>query len=337
MNPDAHLTPNDLLLFAKVVEFGSFTAAAEHLGLPKSTLSRRISSLEEQLGERLLRRTTRRLNLTEFGHGVLAHARQIDAETQAATALAAHRQARPRGRLRVSMPGDFANLLLIDLVAAFAELHPDVSLDIDLSPRRVDLIAENFDLALRMGTLPDDATLAARRIAVLNSGLFASPDYLRRRGMPADPSELAGHDTLCLPTGDGTPHPWPLQHGEQHVAFAPNARVVANSPETLLRLARAGAGIAASPTLYAEPLLNRNELVRVLPDWQLPASSAWAVFPGRRLMPAKTRSFIEMLEHAFGSSGEDVTGRCEEIDPVARERFLNSYVSAPVPPKGRHR
>ena len=155
------LDPNDLLIFARVVDEGSFTAAAERLGLPKSTVSRRLSQLEERLGERLLLRTTRRLSITEFGSALLEHARQVDTEVEAVAALAESRQARPSGRLRVSMPNDFASLLLTDMLAAFSALHPAVTLELDLSPRRVDLLGENFDVAIRMGELPDDTLLAA--------------------------------------------------------------------------------------------------------------------------------------------------------------------------------
>lgn len=169
------IDPNDLLVFARVVAEGSLTAAADKLGLPKSTVSRRLSRLEELLGERLLLRTTRRLNITEFGAALLDHARQLESEVEAVAALAESRQARPSGRLRVSMPSDFANLLLTDMLAAFAALHPAVTLELDLSPRRVDLLGENFDLAIRLGDLPDDALLAARRLAVFPWGCMPRP------------------------------------------------------------------------------------------------------------------------------------------------------------------
>ena len=167
--------PNDLLLFARVADAGSFSRAAVAAGLPKSTLSRRIAALEAQLGERLLLRTTRRLAVTDFGHGVLEHARQIAADVEAAAALAQHRQAEPSGRLRVSMPSDFGNVVLGQRLADFIARHPTIELELDLSPRRVDLVGENFDVALRMGDLPDDATLAARRLAVFSHGLYAAP------------------------------------------------------------------------------------------------------------------------------------------------------------------
>lgn len=303
--------PNDLLIFAQVVDHGSFTRAAEHLGLPKSTVSRRIALLEERLGERLLLRTTRKLTLTEFGHALLGHAQQVGAEVEAAAALAEHRQARPSGRLRVSMPADFANAVLVDFLAAFAALHPQVTLDIDLSPRRVDLIGENFDLALRMGELPDDASLAARRIGVFSQGLYAAPDYLRDHGAPRSPDELPEHQALCLTVRDGGVRPWRLMHGGETREIHPAPRFAANSPELLIRLACAGSGITAVPDLYAQPFVRRGELARVLPEWCLPAGTGWAVFPGRRLMPAKTRAFLEMLAGA----------RTIEIAEAAPARF----------------
>lgn len=305
--------PNDLLIFARVAEAGSFSRAAERLGLPKSTVSRRIALLEEQLGERLMLRTTRRLTLTEFGHQLLEHARQVATEVDAVKALAEFRQARPSGRLRVSMPSDLANMLLSEMLAAFIALHPAVSLEIDLSPRRVDLLGENFDLAVRMGDLPDDTLLAARRIAVFPSGLYAAPSYLAERGEPASPDELAQHDALRIMGRDGDPVSWTLTFGDRMWEGIPPGRTAANAPELLINLARAGVGIAAVPDYFAAPSVRRGELRRVLPDWCMPSHNAWAVFPGRRLMPAKTRAFIDMLEAAMASASGKIAERFPEI------------------------
>ena len=294
--------PNDLLIFARVAEAGSFSRAATRIGLPKSTVSRRIAFLEEQLGERLMLRTTRRLTLTEFGLQLLEHARQVAAEVDAVKALSEYRQARPSGRLRVSMPSDFATLLLTDMLAAFIALHPAVSLELDLSPRRVDLLGENFDLAVRLGDLPDDTLLAARRIAVFPSGLYAAPAYLAERGDPASPEDLERHDALRLLGRNGDAAGWTLICGERAWEGAPPARMVANAPDLLINLARAGAGIAAVPDYFAAPSVRRGELRRVLAGWCMPSHTAWAVFPGRRLMPAKTRAFIDMLEAALAGA-----------------------------------
>lgn len=293
--------PNDLLIFARVAEAGSFTRAAERIGLPKSTVSRRIALLEERLGERLIQRTTRRLLLTEFGHLLLEHARQIVAEVDAVDALSEYRQTFPSGKLRVSMPNDLATLLLADMLAAFIARYPAVSLELDLSPRRVDLLAENFDLALRMGDLPNDSLLAAHRITTLSGGLYASPAYLAQRGTPHMPDELLRHESLRIYERDREPAGWTLIRGDQAWHGTPRHCTSANAPELLVTLARAGAGIAAVPDIFAECGMRRGELRRVLPEWHLPPHTAWAVFPGRRLMPAKTRAFIEMLEDALGT------------------------------------
>ena len=311
-----NLEPNDLLLFAHVVDEGSFSRAALRARLPKSTLSRRIATLEAQLGERLLLRTTRKLTVTDFGHSVLEHARQVMAEVEAASSLAQQRQAQPSGRLRVSMPADFANGVLGQVLAQFVARHPAISLELDLSPRRVDLIGENFDLALRMGELSDDASLAARRMADFSIGLYAAPAYLKRRGRPSEPEALMEHDALRLLRRDGTPMSWVLMRGEARWEGTPPGRATANSPEVLMQLARAGTGIAAVADHYAEAGVTRGELMPVLPDWSLPSVPAWAVFPGRRLMPARTRVFLDALAAEF--VGPRCTAEAEKVERMRR-------------------
>lgn len=295
------LSAEDLLIFASIATHGSFTAAAERLGLPKSTVSRRLSQLEQVLGERLMTRTTRRLRLTDFGEAMLEHARQISNEIDAAKALAENRQAVPSGRLRVSMPSDLANLLLPQALAAFSALHPAVQLELDLSARRVDLLGEGFDLAIRMGDLPDDALLAARRLAVFPSGLFAAPGYLAEHGEPDSPEALHKHRALLLASG-GSTLGWTLSRDGHTWEGRPPANISANSPELLLELACQGAGIASAPAFFAQPYVGRGQLRRILPAWSLPSNTAWAVFPGRRLMPAKTRAFIDMLLPTLASA-----------------------------------
>ncbi len=319
MSPDA----DDLLLFARVAESGSFSRAAERVQLPKSTVSRRIAALEKRLGERLLQRTTRKLVITDFGRGVLDHARVLSDEVDAALAFALSRQARPSGRLRVSMPGDFASVALEAPLANFVRDYPEIALEIDLSPRRVDLIGESFDLAIRMGELPDDVQLAARRLAVFTTGLYASPGLLREHGEPLTPDALMTMPGLMLLARSGdaiawelTPRGTPAPPGRKRAGevasdaaaaprfVTPSRHVRANSPDLLIRLARHGAGVAWVSDFFAEPFVARGELQRVLPDWRLPDAAAWAVFPGRRLMPAKTRAFIEMLQKSMTTCAE---------------------------------
>ncbi|MRX10230.1 LysR family transcriptional regulator [Pseudoduganella sp. FT25W] len=293
------IDPGDLLLFARIVECGSFSLAAERVQLPKSTVSRRISLLEGQLGERLLQRTTRKLVLTEFGASLLEHARKVADETEAAGALVQHRQVAPSGLLRVSMPADFANVAVSAVLAKFMDRYPAISLELDLSPRRVDLVAEGFDVAIRMGNLPDDATLAARRITFSSLALYASPLYTNLRGLPEHPDDLFKHDLLSLPPRLNGLIRWNLLRGKTSWERELPVRLLANSPELLVRMASTGIGIGASTEAIARPYLQRGELVRVLPEWAFPQVTGWAVFPGRRLMPAKTRVFIDMLQEAF--------------------------------------
>ncbi|MGV3741540.1 MAG: LysR family transcriptional regulator [Burkholderiaceae bacterium] len=296
------IDPNDLILFTHVVQTGGFSRAADRLGLPKSTISRRITLLEAQLGERLLLRTTRKLTITEFGQAVLDHARQIAAETEAAALLAQHRQAEPTGRLRVSMPGDLANWMLGELLAEFAAAHPAVILEIDISPRRVDLIGENFDLAVRVGALPDDASLAARRLGVFSAKLYAAPAYLRQRGVPQHPEDLLNHDTLRLLSRSGEPAPWLMHSANEEWSGEAPIRASVNSPELLMRLACAGAGITALDDIYVAGHVQSGALVPVLPQWSLPEVPLWLVFPGRRLMPARTRALIDALQRKFSDA-----------------------------------
>ena len=293
------LEPNDLLLYARVVDEGSFSRAAERLGLPKSTVSRRVAALEAQLGERLLLRTTRKLTVTDFGHSVLEHAHHVVEEVEAAASLAQNRQVEPSGRLRVSMPSDMANLVVAPLLAEFVLAHPAIALEVDLSARFVDLVGENFDVAIRMGDLRDDASLAARRLAIFTVSLYASPAYIARRGTPTEPEALMEHDALRILGRTGEPMPWVLMRGEQRWEGIPPGRATANSPEVLMRLARAGAGITTVNDHFADQYVRSGELVPVLADWRLPPVSAWAVFPGRRLMPARTRVFIDALAAKF--------------------------------------
>ena len=294
-----HVDPNDLLIFARVAELGSFSRAAERMGQPKSTVSRRLAALEQQLGEKLLLRTTRRQTLTEFGLQLLEHARQVATEVEAVAALSERHQATPSGRLRVSMPSDFANLLLADTLAAFIAMYPAIQLDLDLSPRRVDLLGEGFDVVVRLGSLPNDSMMVARRLADFPASLYAAPSYLQEHGDPHAPEDLSRHEAVRLLQGNGEPASWTLFQGDKQWQGVPPGRASANSPELLIKLACAGAGIAAVPDYFAATEIRRGSLRRVLPLWHLPGHTAWAVFPERKLMPSKTRVFIDMLQTAL--------------------------------------
>lgn len=301
MNVDA----DDLVLFARVVEAGSFSRASERCGLPKATVSRRLSALEARLGERLLTRTTRQLAITDFGERILEHARRLLEETDAVSALAQHRQVTPQGSLRVSFPPDFVEELdLVPILVRYAERYPQVRVLLDVSARRVDLVAERFDLAIRVAArLPDDATLVARRLLDLEHGLFASPAYLARAGVPQAPAQLLGHAVLGVITSSGEAQPLRLSCGSQRWEGLPDSPMTANSVGLQRALALQGLGIVALSTRFAAPLLAAGVLVRVLPQWCLPAMTAWCVTPGRRLVPTRTSAFIALLTAALASWG----------------------------------
>ncbi|MCL4702217.1 MAG: LysR family transcriptional regulator [Burkholderiaceae bacterium] len=296
---------DDLMLFARVAEAGSFSRASERCGLPKATVSRRIAALEAKLGERLMTRTTRRLAITEFGERILEHARRLLEETEAVGALAQHRRATPQGTLRVSLPPGFLDELdLVPFLIEFAGRHPEVRLELDISPRRVDLVAERFDLAVRVAArLPDDATLVARRLIDLEHGLYASPAYLARHGRPIAPDDLAAHAALRLIASDGEPQPWQLVREGERWEGLPSGQLAVNSIGLVCTLAAHGMGIAGLHERAAAALVARGLLERVLPGWRLPTMSVWCVMPGRRLLPARTRAFVAMLAAALSPGG----------------------------------
>lgn len=296
------ISPGDLVLFAAVVERASITRAAEALEMPKATVSRRLSQLEEQLGQKLLLRTTRRLALTEFGEGFLDHCQRVTEEVAAARDFARSHELQPRGRLRVSVPADFAEHVLASALATFAAQYPKVNLELDLTPRRVDLIGERFDLALRMGSLASDATLVARRLAEQSLGLYASPIYLAVNPPPTRPDELSRHRCVRMLTARGTPAPWTLTAGRDRWEGMAPGNLTLNAPVLIQRLLVDGAGIGVLPDRFAAADVAAGRLQRVLPAWCLPPTPVWAVTATRRYLPAKTRAFLAHIEPVVGAT-----------------------------------
>lgn len=296
-----NISADDYILFAAIVEQGSLVRAAEHLGMPKATVSRRLTNFEAALGQRLLLRTTRRLTLTDFGQEFLDHCRRITEEVASTQDFVRSQEVRPRGRLRVTMPADYAKHTLSRAIATFIDAYPDIQLDLDLSSRRVDLIGERFDLAIRMGALEDDATLVARKIDELGFGLYASPIYLALHPAPKHPDNLAHHAAVRLLSARGSPVAWKLLRGKTVWEGVPAGRIALNSPDMIQQLLLDGAGIGALPDHFAAEDVRRKRLVRVLPEWCLPSMPAWAVLPMRRFLPAKTRVFLAHLEQFMKS------------------------------------
>ncbi len=291
-----NLSADDYILFATIVEQQSMVRAAEYLSMPKTTVSRRLSNMESVLAQKLLIRTTRRLMLTDFGQEFLDHCRRVAEEVAAAQDFVRSQESKPHGRLRVSMPGDYARQHFSRAIATFIETCPEVQLDLDLSSRRVDLIGERYDLAIRMGDLSDDATLIARKIDEQHFALYASPIYLALHPAPLYPDDLMQHMSVRLLSDRGTAIPWKLLNGKEEWEGTPPGRLTLNSPDLIQQLLLDGAGIAALPCSLVTEDIRQGRLVRVLPDWSLPAVPAWAVMPMRRYLPAKTRAFLTHLE-----------------------------------------
>lgn len=290
------LSADDLVLFSAVAEQGSLVGAASALNVPKATVSRRLANLESALGQRLLHRSTRRLTLTDFGRELLEHGRRVAEELSSAQDFVHSRDAQPRGLLRVSMPGDYAKVYFSRAIATFVETYPEIQLELDLGSRRVDLIGERYDLAIRMGELADDATLAARRIDEQRLGLYASPIYLALHPAPRRPDDLARHRAVRLLSDRGSALPWRLSRGKEVWEGVPPGRLTLNAPDMIQQLLLDGAGIGALPERFVRNDVQAGRLVRVLPQWALPAIPAWAVMPTRRFLPTKTRVFLDHLE-----------------------------------------
>jgi DNA-binding transcriptional LysR family regulator len=297
-----NISADDYILFATIVDRQSIVRAAEHLSMPKATVSRRLSNLEAALGQRLLLRTTRRLTLTEFGQEFLDHCRRVAEEVVSTQDFVRSREVRPRGRLRISLPGDYARQQFSRIVATFSEAYPEVQLDIDLTSRRVDLIGERFDLAIRMGTLENDASLVARKIDEQHFSLYASPIYLALHPTPRHPDDLEHHMAVRLLSGRGSALPWRLLRGKAVWEGVPPGRLTVNSPGVIQQLLLDGAGIGALPDRFAADDVRQQRLVRVLPEWSLPVVPAWAVMPMRRYLPAKTRAFLAHFEQFLGQT-----------------------------------
>jgi len=287
-NPGMDIFRN-MNLFVEVAKASSFRRAAEVLGLPNSTVSRRIAELERDVGLRLFNRSTRRVELTEGGRLYFNNCQRIIQEAALAHQELTHLQAQPSGVIRASMPVDFSVIYLSPLLADFSSRYPGIRFNLDLTPSQADLVGDPVDVAIRMGP-PKDQSLIARPNARLGTVLVASPDYLQRRGAPAQPQDLLVHD--CLRMKDA---PWTLIHRDgASLSIDVQGQFVANSRGLLQQLALSGQGIVQTADSWVQADLAAQRLVRVLPDWTPPVVSAYAL-TATRLLSAKVRVFIDYL------------------------------------------
>ncbi|MGA8205375.1 MAG: LysR family transcriptional regulator [Woeseiaceae bacterium] len=292
---------DDLLAFVTVVETGSFTAAADRLGVAKSAVSRRVSDLEDRLGVQLLRRTTRRLNLTDTGRAFHEHASRILADLDEAESAVLQQHGELRGTLKVALPLSFGIRHMCAPIAEFSRRHPRVEFDLDLNDRRIDLLQEGVDVAVRIGRLRD-SSLIARRLFDARSVVCASQSYLDRYGVPETPEDLGRHRCL-LYSNIPDPTRWVCsdRSGTRHEVRVTGA-LTASSGDFLLAAAIQGLGIAVEPTFNAGEAISRGELVPLLTDYEWPVSPAWAVYPPTRHLSYRVRAFIDYLADCFSGT-----------------------------------
>ena len=287
---------NDLYFFAAVVEHGGFSAAGRALGVPKSRLSKRVAQLEERLGVRLLQRTTRRFMVTEVGERFYAHCRAVLEEAQAAQDAVDELRAEPRGVVRLSCPVSLAQTVLAYLLPDFLAQYPKMQVRVLSSDRRVDVIGEGYDLAIRVRSkLDSDANLVIRSFGQSRTKLVASPKLLDTQGRPTGPDELASLPALSMREHEGA-QVWELigANGEQ-VNVDVQARLITGDFAVLLEAARRGLGVALLPEFVCAPAITRGELEVVLPDWSVPEGIMHFVYPSRRGMLPGVRALVDFL------------------------------------------
>lgn len=285
---------SDVAIFVQVVDTGSFTAAAEQLELSRSAVSKYVTRLENQLGARLLNRTTRRLSLTEVGQRYYERSRHALRELEEAESEVSRLQGAPRGNLKVSVPMTFGILHVSPMIADFLIEYPEITVDLLLDDRKVDVIDGGFDLAIRISSLPD-SSLVARRLAPCRHVICASPEYLAKHGTPLVPADLLNHTIITYRYQEST-REWHFLSADGKTVVVPVARSnqMNNSlaiRETVLR----HAGITRTPTFVVGDDIREGRLVALLTDCQILELSIYAVYPSRRHLQPKVRAFVDFM------------------------------------------
>jgi len=286
--------------FVRVVDAGSFSAAARHWGRSKAVVSKYVTALEAHLGVELLRRTTRSLSLTEAGRAYRERCTDVLGEIEALEASLREGVGAPRGPLRVSAPPGLASHYLDIMTKDFIARFPDVTIDLDLTHRMIDLVEENIDVAIRV-TDPRDSSLVARRIAPVPIVAVAAPSYLRSRGTPKLPSDLRNHDCL-VDTNFRDQQRWRFRTGDktETETVTVDGPLRVNNPDAIRDLAIAGLGIGLVPDFVATEALRKGKLRQVLPDAVALRWSILAVYPRRRYLPLRVRAYVDHLVERMG-------------------------------------
>ena len=282
-----------VVIFVEVVNGGSFTQAALTSGHSTSYISKEINKLEARLGVRLMHRTTRSLSLTPEGEVYFQQCQQIIDDAEQAHSILSGGQANPQGTLRISCPSSFAMAQMQQLFSDFITLYPEVNLELDLNNRKIDLISEGFDIAIRGTRQLEDSSLISRKIYQSEGVVIASPSYLKKYGTPEKPSDLAGHQAI---TYSHIKHPglWSFTNKEGEVeSIQVKSRVQTNSTEMEISLCLAGHGIMLMPRFNLSGEIERGELIELFTDYQQAEINVYVVYPSRKHMSAKVRSFID--------------------------------------------
>jgi len=284
----------EMELFVRVIESGSFSAAARDLNMGQPAVSKAIASLEDRLGVRLLTRSTRKLSATDAGTAFYERALRAIGETNEAEAAAQGAGAGLDGRLRIAAPVTLSRLHLVPQLGQFLDAHPKVQIDMVMDDRVVDLVAENIDVALRLGVLTDSA-LKARKLAQAERLVVASPAYLARRGVPRTPADLLEHDGIIYGQGSGGQE-WLFRRGTSETSVYVRPRLKFSAAEGVREAVLAGQGFAIASRWMFAPELKSRELTSILDEWTLPRMDLWVVYPSGRLTSAKARAFIKWFE-----------------------------------------
>lgn len=291
-------------VFAKVVEQGSFARAASALEMSPTVVTRNVADLEAHLGTRLLNRSTRRLSLTETGQQYLERVRQILADIDDADAIASSSSRKPSGTLRIYCHPGFGQSQLAMLLPLYAQAMPAVVLDVTLADHALDLVEEGFDIGIFIGLQKFDASMIARRLASSKVVLCASPAYLARRGTPATASDVSQHDCLNF-AFEQLRHHWPVQWDDELLNVPIVSRMVSNSGAVLRQAALAGMGIMLRSSFTLEDDFASGRLVQLLKGHHLGQLSVMMVYPSRRLLSAKVRSFVDFMNDRFPRPEDD--------------------------------
>jgi DNA-binding transcriptional LysR family regulator len=290
---------DELLIFTKVVEAGSFTAAAKKLGLPKSTVSQKVARLEVRLGVRLLHRSTRQVRPTEIGAAYHDRCARSLAEIEEAELALTHAQQLPQGLIRMTAPVEFSMNYLGPLIAEFVGLYPQVQIDIEVTSRVVDLIEEGVDLAVRANPGPA-SSLISRKLLMMEKRLYCSPAYQGSRGQPREPADLKRHSCLSFPS-EGRPAEWTLSSATGKMTLPVSGSVRANNFTVLRDAAIAGAGIALLPSYLCRDAIHHRQLVLVVPEWKPEDVPFCLVYPTRRYLSSRLRAFIDFAAERLSS------------------------------------